>query len=176
VTRGSRTGLGRPVAPCVSPLRACRMDGMDAKTARRCAAGLVPLLAACYTQGPLTAPVPAPGTRIVAQVTDSGVVALSNALGPGAVEVEGEIAAAQANSWDLRVVRVDYRGGTSVLWNRELVSVPRSMLVQPIERRFNKRKSWFAAGLITATALLAARLVGVIGPGENIEKPPPPPN
>jgi len=53
------------------------------------------------------------------------------------------------------MVRVDYRGGTSVLWNRELVSVPRSMLVQPIARRFSKR-GWFAGGPPHATALLAA--------------------
>jgi len=152
------------------------MKDMDAKTARRVVVAFVPLLAACYSQVPLTTPMPAPGTRIVAQVSDSGIVALSNALGPGAVEVEAEIAAARATSWDLRMVRVDYRGGTSVLWNRELVSVPRSMLVQPIERRFSKRKSWFTAGLLTATALLAARIVGVIGPGENPDKPPPPPN
>jgi hypothetical protein len=149
---------------------------MDAKTARRFVLGLAPLVAACYSQSPLTTPMPAPGTRIVAQVTDSGIVALSNALGPGAVEVEGEIAAAQDNSWDLRMVRVDYRGGTSVLWNRELVSFPRSMLMQPLERRFNTRKSWFAAGLITAGALLAARLAGVFGWGENPDKQPPPPN
>lgn len=149
---------------------------MDAQTARRLPLGLVPLLAACYSQTPLTTPTPAPGTRIVAQVTDSGVVALSNALGAGAVEVEGEIAATQANAWDLRMVRVDYRGGTSVLWNRELVSVPRSMLFRPVERRFNKPKSWFAASLLTATALLAARLVGVIGPSENPVNLPPPPN
>jgi hypothetical protein len=152
------------------------MKHMVAQTVRRFAVGLVPLVAACYSEAPLTTPTPAPGTRIVAQVTDSGIVALSNALGPGAVEVEGEIAATQPGSWDLRMVRVDYRGGTSVLWNRELVSVPRSMLVQPVERRFSKRKSWFVAGLLTATTFLAARLVGVIGPSENPEKPPPPPN
>ena len=149
---------------------------MDAQTARRFVVGLVPLLAACYSEVPLTTPSPPPGTRIVAQVSDSGIAALSNALGPGPIEVEGEIAATRVDSWDLRMVRVDYRGGTSVLWNRELVSVPRSMLVQPIERRFSKRKSWFTAGLLTATALLAARVVGVIGPGENPDKPPPPPN
>jgi len=152
------------------------MNLMAPTTVRRFALGLVPLVAGCYSEIPLTTPTPAPGTRIVAQVSDSGIAALSNALGAGPIEVEGEIAATQPDSWSLRMVRVDYRGGTSVLWNRELVSVPRSMLVQPIERRFSKRKSWFTAGLLTATALLAARIVGVIGPGENPDKPPPPPN
>jgi len=138
--------------------------------------GLVPLLSACYTQGPLTAPVPAPQTRIVAQVTDSGVVAMSNALGPGAVEVEGVIAAADAAAWSLRVLRVDYRGGASTLWNREVVSFPRYLLTNATEKRLNKKKSWLAAGLFTAGALLAARLTGAFGLGENPDRPPPPPN
>src|SRR5437763_10126110 len=74
------------------------MDGMYAKRSSRWAVGVLPLLAACYTQRPLTVPVPAVGTQIVASVTDSGVVAMSNALGPGAVEVEGVIAAADASA------------------------------------------------------------------------------
>src|SRR5207248_867880 len=86
------------------------MDCMDAKRSSRLTVGVLPLLAACYTQRPLTVPVPAVGTQIVASVTDSGVVAMSNALGPGAVEVEGVIAAADASAWELQLVRVDYRG------------------------------------------------------------------
>ena len=72
------------------------------------------LLAACYTQLPLETPLPVPEQRIVAQVTDTGVLAMSNALGPGAREVEGIVAGADATVWDLRMVRVDYRGGSSV--------------------------------------------------------------
>ena len=149
---------------------------MSTERVVRLALGLLPLLAACYTQGPLTTPVPAPETRIVAQVTDSGVVAMNNALGPGAVEVEGVIAEADADSWRLRMVRVDYRGGTSTLWNRELVSFPRATLFRPTEKRLDKRRTWLAAGIITVTALLAARLFGAIGGGGNPETPPPPPN
>src|SRR2546426_835806 len=70
------------------------MDSMYAKRLSRLPVGVLPLFAACYTQRPLTVPVPAVGTQIVASVTDSGVVAMSNALGPGALEVEGVIAAA----------------------------------------------------------------------------------
>lgn len=134
------------------------------------------LLAACFMQAPLATPAPAPETRIVAMVTDTGVLAMSNAIGSGATEVEGIVAGTDATSWDLRLLRVDYRNGQSVAWNRELVRFPRSALSQASQRRFSKGRSWIVAGLITSTALLAARFLGVIGGGDNTEKPPPPPN
>ena len=152
------------------------MNRMHTRRSLQCAVGLVPLLTACYTQRPLTTAVPAATTRIVAQVTDSGVVAMSNAIGAGATEVEGVVAAADATSWDLQVIRVDYRGGTSVLWNREPVNFPRYTLTRATERTLDKKKSWLAGGLITAGALLAARVFGAFGFGDNPGTDPPPPN
>jgi len=76
------------------------------------ALGLLPLVAACFTQAPIETPVPAHDMRIVAQVTDTGVLAMSNALGPGAREVEGIVAGADATSWDLRLLRVDIEAAT----------------------------------------------------------------
>jgi len=136
----------------------------------------VPLLTACYSHRPLSTTVPAASTRIVAQVTDSGVVAMSNAIGAGATEVEGVVTAADATSWDLQVIRVDYRGGASVLWNREPVSFPRYTLTRATERTLDKKKSWIAGGLITVGALLAARVFGAFGFGDNPGPEPPPPN
>jgi hypothetical protein len=152
------------------------MSRMHTKRSLHCAVGLVPLLAACYSQRPLTTAVPAATTRIVAQITDSGVVAMSNAIGAGATEVEGVVAAADAVSWDLQVIRVDYRGGASVLWNREPVNFPRYTLTHATERTLDKKKSWIAGGLITAGALLAARVFGAFGFGDNPGTEPPPPN
>jgi hypothetical protein len=97
-------------------------------------------------------------------------------LGPGAQVVEGIVAHADNDSWDLRMLRVDYRGGTSVLWNREMVRFPRSALSQATERRFSSGRSWLMAAVVTSTALLAARFLGVIGGGEDNKPPPPPPN
>jgi len=134
------------------------------------------LLAACFTQAPLPSTIPAPETRIVAQVTDTGVLSMSNAIGSGATEVEGVVAGADATAWDLRMIRVDYRNGQSVVWNRELVRFPRSALSQATERRFSNKRSWIMAGLLTSTAFLAARFLGVIGGGDGTDKPPPPPN
>lgn len=153
------------------------MDGVM----RLIAARLIPvasllLAAACYRQLPLETPLPQPNQRIVAEVTDTGVVTMSNLLGPGAQEVEGIVVAADNTTWDLRMVRVDYRGGTSVLWKQEQVRFPRYALSQATERRFSSGRSWLAAGLVTSAALLAARFLGVLGGGGDEGKPPPPPN
>jgi hypothetical protein len=121
----------------------------------------------CYTQRPLTAIVPAVGTDVVALLTDSGTVAMGNLLGPGVTEVEGVVAEADGNTWRLLMTRVDQRGGTSTLWNREPVTFPRNALTGVTVRRLDKKRSWMAAGIITATALIAARAFGAFSiPGE----------
>jgi hypothetical protein len=139
---------------------------------RGVALGLMVSLAACYTQRPLAMAVPTPQTRIVATVTDSGVVAMSNAIGPGSTQVEGVVVSADAETWTLQLLRVEYRGGQSVMWNREQVSFPRSALTNASERTLDKKRSWMTAGIITASALLVGGLFGVITGGEGGEEPP----
>lgn len=127
------------------------------------ALGALVSVAACYTQRPVSTPEPASETRIVAAVTDVGIVEMGNAIGPGAVEVEGVIASADASVWQVRLLRVDHRGGRSAVWNRELVSFPRYALTNPRERRLDRTKSWLVAGLITVSAILAARVYHLVG-------------
>jgi hypothetical protein len=119
----------------------------------------------CYTQRPLTAPIPAPGSDVVALLTDSGTVVMGTQLGPGVTEVEGVVADADANSWRLLMTRVDQRGGTSTLWNREPVTFPRSALTQVSVRRLDRKRSWLMAGLIATTAFVAARSFGAFSFG-----------
>src|SRR2546425_8743244 len=98
---------------------------------------------------------------------------MSNALGPGALEVEGVIAAADASAWELQLVRVDYRGGMSTLWKREVVTFPRSTLATPIEKRRDKGESWLGAGVRTAFERLWARgFAGVTCRGRRSDRPP----
>lgn len=118
------------------------------------------LLAGCYTQRPLSGPLPAQGARIVAQLTDTGTVVMGNALGPGATEVEGEVVEASPAQWRLSVVRVDQRGGISNLWSREQVTFPRYTLTRISERRLDRTRSWLVAGAIVGGAFLAARAFG----------------
>jgi hypothetical protein len=138
-------------------------------------ATLVSFFTACYTQRPIDVSVPAPATRIIAQVTDTGSVAMANTIGAAALEVEGVVAEADAGTWRLHLIRVDHRGGNSSRWNRETVTFPRYALTNVRETRLDRKRSWIvggiAAGAIVAlTVLFGSVLSGSTGDGE----PPPP--
>lgn len=126
---------------------------------------LASISAGCYVQQPLETAIPAPATRVVAQLTDSGSVVVGGRLGPGAVEVEGVVASANESAWNLNLLRVSYRGGTSSTWNREMVSFPRFALSHASERHLDKTRSWLAAGLIGAGAILASRVFSASNAG-----------
>src|SRR5205085_12565758 len=79
-------------------------------------------VAACYTQHPLTAPVPVLGTQIVAELTDTGTVVMANQLGPGVTEVEGYVAETNGTGWKLLMTRVVQRCVGSTYWSREPVT------------------------------------------------------
>ncbi len=134
-----------------------------------------PILIGCYARRPITAAAPEPSTRIVARLTDSGVVEMGRVIGAGAYEIEGVVAEADASVWKLHVTRVEQRTGSSINWNRELVSFPRFTLTEVTEKRLDRSRSWMAAGLVTAAALLAAAAFGELGADEEINPPPPPP-
>ncbi len=129
----------------------------------------------CYMQRPLDVTPPPPSTHLMAQLTDSGTVALSNALGPGALGVEGVVAAADAQSWTLQMLRVDHRDGRTIEWNREQVVFPRAVLSQPMVKVLDKKRSWMAAGGIVIGAFVLAQTFDLFGsPDEEGDEPPPP--
>ncbi len=138
--------------------------------------GCISLCAAgCYMERPLQDPTPVPSTRVLAQLTDSGTVALSNALGPGALGVEGVVASADAQSWTLQMVRVNHRDGRVIEWNREPVNFPRNLLTQPMVKVLDKKRSWLAAGGIVIGAFILAQTFDLLGSSENEDEEPPPP-
>jgi hypothetical protein len=133
------------------------------------------VLAGCYTQRPLEVAVPAPDTRVVAQVTDSGAVALGNTIGAGALEVEGVVTEATPEVWKLQVLRVDDKFGASNVWQRQVISFPRFALTRPRVKQLDKQRSWLAAGGIVLGAFAAGRLFGGFITGEDPDPNPTPP-
>jgi hypothetical protein len=138
-------------------------------------AALLLVLTGCYTRSPITTTAPEPSTRIIARLTDSGVVEMAGSIGTGAYEIEGVIAEADPTVWKLHLTRVEQRTGRSINWNKELVSFPRFALTDATEKRFDRTRSWMAAGLVVAGAILAAVAFGELGADEQINPPPPPP-
>jgi hypothetical protein len=125
--------------------------------------GLLAILPGCYVQRPLAAPVPAPSTRVVAGVTDQGMVEMGTTIGAGAVEVEGVVAAASADAWRLYLLRVDHRDGRSVPWNRELIEFPRLALTGPREKRLDRNRTLLFSAGVVAGAYLLSRAFNLFG-------------
>lgn len=123
------------------------------------------VLAGCYKQIPLSS-TPVPATRIVAVLTDSGTVAMGNALGAGAQTIEGVVTKATDREWTLAMLRVDHRDGRSQAWNREPVSFPRPALTDPVVVVLDKKRSWLAAAGIVVGALTIARSFNLFGGDE----------
>jgi hypothetical protein len=148
---------------------------MRSKVVRSIPAALFLGLGGCYSQVPLEVAVPLPATRIVAQVTDSGAVALGNTIGSGALEVEGVVTEATPEEWKLQVLRVNDKFGASSVWQGQLITFPRFSLTRPRARRIDKQRSWMAAGGIVLGAVLAGRLFGGFvsddGPDDNPTPP-----
>lgn len=158
--------------------RVCRESGMLRNHSVRRALVLLTLssfFSACYLQYPVTSSVPSSGTRLVALVTDTGSVLMSNAIGPGAIEVEGVVVEADAESWRLQLLRVDQRGGFSTRWNREIVAFPRYALTNVSAKVLDKKRSWTLAAILTVIVIGSTLLFGGLLGGENTDPPPPPP-
>ena len=138
-------------------------------------ATLLVTMAACYNSVPLGMGMPEPNARIVATLTDIGAERMAGTIGSGVREIEAIVSSATDSIWQLRLVRVDQRSGTSTHWNRELVSFPRSALTNPTGKRIDRKKSWLFASAIAIGAFVAERfLVGAFA-GEEERGPPAPP-
>jgi hypothetical protein len=143
-----------------------RSSGFTLK--RLVASALLVSTTGCYTTIPLGTTVPAPATRVVAALTDSGTVAMGGAIGTGALAIEGVVAAADVSAWDVELLRVDHRGDTSIRWNREVVRFPRSALADPAAKRLDRKRSWVAAILVGIAAGAAAGWFALTGAEEQI--------
>ena len=129
----------------------------------------------CYKQAPLGDVTPAPATRIVATLTDSGTVIMGNALGPGAMKVEGLVARADSEQWILNMVRVEHRDQRTVEWNGEPVNFPRRVLADPAMVVLDKKRSWLTAAGVTLLAVVVATAFDLIGAPEEQFIPEQPP-
>lgn len=132
---------------------------------------LTPLFAvtACYTYQPLTAPEPAIGTRVSAQLTDGGSRELATRIGPNVLHVEGRVLAADSASLDLSVRQVENYRGVQSDWNGERVAVPRQLIAGLQQRRLSPGGTGLLAAVGTAVMFALTRALGgdgvVAGPG-----------
>ncbi len=146
-----------------------RVHGLSAATA------LLGLLSGCYNYLPLTTAAPNPGTRVTADLTDSGTSILAPYLGPGVGSVDGQLVRLTDQELVLAVVATRNRSGIEHYWNGEAVTLPRGDVAGLRERRLATARTIVVVtgGVGGAIALLGA--FGVINAGGTSTSTPPPP-
>ena len=141
--------------------------------ARTAAAVLFGVLSGCYNYRPLSAVAPEPGTRVAAELTDSGTLALARYLGPDVAAVEGRLLTVTDQELSLAVVTVRDRRGIEQYWKGEKVILPRGDIATLRERKLALGRSvaFSVAGVGASLALL--RAFGVYGSGSGTGGRPP---
>ena len=128
----------------------------------------------CYNYVVLSTPDPQPGTRVAAELTDSGAAELAAYLGPNVSTVDGQLVNLTGRELMVSVVSVRHRNGVEDFWKGESVTVPRGDIATLHERKLAVGRSVFlvVGGAGAAVALL--RAFGVVGTGSSAGGLPPP--
>jgi hypothetical protein len=121
------------------------------------------LLAGCYTYRPLTQPLPAPGTRVSAELTGDGARELSGQVGPEVAHIEGDVLAVDSSRVEMAVRQTENTRGIQNDWKGEKVDLPRSAVSGWQQRRLSVGGTSFLGGLVAGGLYAMYRLLG--GPG-----------
>lgn len=137
---------------------------------------LLPAVAACYTQVPVLAPAPAPGTRVSLVLNDLGRVESASQIGPYAMRVEGSVVHATDSDYVLRVSDVIDIRGTRNRWAGETVPLNRRHVAMAYERRLHRGRMFLLIGSMAAVFLTAVVKFDLLGfaSGSGGGGPPPP--
>jgi len=124
------------------------------------------LLCGCYEYLPPPAAARAPdltGKRVQVILTDVGSALLASEIGPLGEAVGGTLVEDSQESLVVAVVSVRNRNGFETGWNGERVAVPRTYVAHLEERRFSKRRTFFASMAFIGGLVIAQRAFGGLG-------------
>lgn len=121
------------------------------------------LLAGCYTYRPVSAPAPAPGARVSAQLTTEGSRELTGQIGPEILHVEGNVLTADSVGLDLQVREIESYRGIRSDWHGEHVKLPHAAVAGLQERRLSVGGSFLLGGVLTAGLYAMYSILGGSG-------------
>lgn len=137
------------------------------------------LLSGCYAQIPLEsgAPAPAPGTRVVIELSDQGRVGMDRQVGAEVASVEGALVSRSDTSYVLAVSAIVGLRGSVSRWQGERVTVRPEFVRRLSERRFSMGRTVVAVGVASAGFLAFVVSRSLLGGGNDggpgKEDPPP---
>jgi hypothetical protein len=136
-------------------------------------------LSSCYVQVPLegSVPAPAPGTRLVIELTDQGRIGMERQVGPGVATVEGALVSRSDTAYDVSVSMVVGLRGTLSRWQGERIALPTGYIRRVSERRLSMGRTVAAVGAATAGIVVFVLTRSLLGGGNDAgpgPEPPPP--
>ena len=137
------------------------------------------LLSGCYSSVPLegSAPAPAPGTRVVIELSDQGRIGMGRQLGSEVASVEGALVLHSDTSYVVAVSAIVGLWGSVSRWQGERVTIRPEFVRRLSERRFSMGRTVAVAGVATAGFLafvVSRSLLGGGNEGGPGPEPPPP--
>ena len=117
----------------------------------------VAFFTACYRNVPVS-PAVQPGARVVAELSDVGMVEMARYVGPGVTRIEGTLVEAADSAVTIAVSTTYRRDGTENLWAGDRVPVPRPLVSGLAVRQVDKKRTALAIG--TAVAIVAGIGIG----------------
>jgi hypothetical protein len=115
---------------------------------RSAASMAILVLTGCYTYHPLETPSPRFGTRVEADLTDGGSVAMASQIGPGALSVRGEVLQTEPEALVLALTSVLGRNEQETFWRGEHVRIPLTTVARVQQRRFALGKTLLFGGSV----------------------------
>jgi hypothetical protein len=123
-------------------------------------AAVLLFLPACYTYRPLSAPVPAAGTRVQVTLTGDGVDSLANRVGANVQAVLGNVVRADSAGLTLAVQAVENRRGDRDGWQGEPVDIPARFVARLQERRLAVGGTGLLGGAVAAGLIALTQAFG----------------
>jgi hypothetical protein len=135
------------------------------------------LLAGCYSYHPLESPTPASGSRVAADLTDTGSAELASQVGPGVTSLRGEVVESNPDALLLALTSVLGRNEQETFWKGEQVKIPLTVVMRVQQRRFAPAKTVLFGGAVLGGLLAAVKAFeggGNAGGGPGTGGPPSP--
>ena len=101
----------------------------------------------CYRLTPIEGSTPAPGKEVRLSLSDEGSVRLAPLIGPRISAIDGRALESSDSALVVAVEAVVARGGRSMSWSQERLSVPRNAVSSIRTRTFDRKRTWIVAGL-----------------------------
>lgn len=122
---------------------------------------LVLVASSCYRFTPIEGATPARGQQVRLSLSDEGSVRMAPLIGPRIDAIDGRTVQSTDTSLVVAVEAVVTRGGRSMTWSMEQLTVPRSAVSSIRTRTLDRRKSWIVAGLGVVGAIALGEVFGL---------------